>query len=660
MVSGRIRLRPLKTPWLRLKFPQWPALHCGSKGRRTIYEFGEFRLDDKRRVLQSRTAGQPLQVTGRVFDTLLYFIERPGELLDKRGLMQALWPNVVVEEANLTQTIHTLRRVLGERPDEHRYIVTVPGRGYRFVADVRTVAPADPEPAREQAEPPTHSHRVKPYAIAALSLAMVGVLLYFLLRSPDGPRPIPPVSGAPSIAVLAFADMSPEKNQEHFADGLSEEILNLLAQSSALRVIARTSSFSFKGQTVDIATIAARLNVTHVLEGSVRKSGERIRITAQLVDGATSEHLWSETYDRDTGDVFNVQTDIAAAVANALHVTLNIGSGNGETANAQAYESYLHGRHLLNRRGTADIERAREYFEHAVRLDPNYARAWAWVAGTIVMSEDANRNVPADLRQDLRHAVERAVALGPNLVEAHVRAYQYYALSGNAAAADEHYDRALALNPNDPWVRAALMPSVAEGGLSEMIELQRRMVAQDPLSAVSRGNLGVFLMAAGQWEEAKAEYRKALELSPASPKLHRDVAKILILQGRFDEALAVAAELPEGPLRDQCLALVHQANGQQGAADAALARLIAVGEQPGTDAEFKINIAEVYAYRGNRDEAFKWLTRMNQQTRVENALVPGWWSRQELSVSPFLKPLESDARWQPLLADGLRASARPS
>jgi Flp pilus assembly protein TadD len=167
-------------------------------------------------------------------------------------------------------------------------------------------------------------------------------------------------------------------------------------------------------------------------------------------------------------------------------------------------------------------------------------------------------------------------------------------------------------------------------------------------------------MAAGQWEEAKTEYRKALELSPASPKLHRDVTKILILQGRFDEAFAAAGELPEGPLRDQCLALAHHANGQSAAADAALARLVEVGEQPGTDAEFKINIAEVYAYRGNSDEAFKWLTRMNEQTRVENALVPGWWSRQELSLSPFLKPLESDARWHLLLADGLRTSTRPS
>jgi TolB-like protein/Tfp pilus assembly protein PilF len=566
----------------------------------------------------------------------------------------------VVEEGNLTQTIYTLRRLLGEHPDDHRYIVTVPGRGYRFVADVKSVATVEPAMAEAPAESRSRGARSRsfaPYALAVVLLATVGALLYATLRSQaeTGPTAQPV---APSIAVLAFADMSPQKDQEHFADGLSEEILNLLAQSPALRVIARTSSFAFKHQNADIATIADKLNVTHVLEGSVRKSGERIRITAQLVDGATSAHLWSATYDRDATHAFDVQTDIATAVAKALQVTLKVGpgSGEGETTNSLAYESYLHGRHLLSRRGTSDVARAKEYFAQAVRLDPGYARAWAGLAGTIYMTEEPDRNVPADEMQEWRHAVERALALGPNLIEAHVRAYQYYALTGNAAAADEHFKRAATLNPSDPWVLAGLMPSLADGGLSKVIELQRRVVVQDPLSAVARGNLAVFLMAAGQWEEAKAEYAKALELSPASPLLRRDVAKILVLQGRPDEALAAAGQLPEGPLRDQCLALAYQASGQSAAADAALARLIAVGEQHGTDAEFKINIAEVYAYRGKRDEAFKWLARMSEQTRDEHAIEPGWWSRQELPLSPFLKPLNRDPRWQSLLESGLKAS----
>lgn len=240
-----------------------------------IYEFGEFQLDALRRVLLSRPDGRPLPITGKVFDTLLYLVERAGQLLDKRLLMQALWPGIVVEESNLTQTIHTLRRVLGERPEEHRFIVTVPGRGYRFVADVRVGTVVEPAPvaAKETAKETViadnmSTHGPKRLALVTLALAVLGGLLFLFLERPGGP---PEASVAPSIAVLPFVDMSPERNQEYFADGLSEEILNLLAHSTSLRVIARTSSFSFRNPNNDIATIARRLNVTHVLEGSVRK-----------------------------------------------------------------------------------------------------------------------------------------------------------------------------------------------------------------------------------------------------------------------------------------------------------------------------------------------------------------------------------------------------
>ena len=209
--------------------------------------------------------------------------------------------------------------------------------------------------------------------------------------------------------------MSPEGDQEYFSDGLSEEILDLLAQSPALRVIARTSSFSFKGQSADIATIADRLHVTHVLEGSVRKSGDRIRITAQLVDGATSAHVWSETYDREMSDVFAVQTDIAASVAESLQVTLT-GDARprpGETNSTQAFERYLQGRYFFNRRGVSDLERARIYFEQAVQIDPGDARAWAGLAGVYYVARDANQPMPAGDWEKWHEAVERADSARP-------------------------------------------------------------------------------------------------------------------------------------------------------------------------------------------------------------------------------------------------------
>ena len=425
-----------------------------------IYQFADFRLDAQRRVLSSRTDGLPLQVTGKVFDTLLYLVEHAGQLLDKQTLLAALWPNVVVEESNLTQTIHTLRRVLGERPGEHRFIVTVPGRGYRFVADV-TLEASDNAAQAVAAEPKVEARSAWPRAriwvasLAAASVILAGLSFFLMRASAEAPRNASIVKPAPAVAVLPFVDMSEAQNQAYFADGLSEEILNLLAQSDAMRVIARTSSFSFKARPeLDIATIADRLDVTHVLEGSVRKSGEHIRITAQLVDGATSAHLWSQTYDRDVTDIFSVQDDIAAAVAAALNATLSDGGQpqRADTTDAQAFERYLHGRYFFNRGGESDVARAREYFEQALQGDPNYARAWAGLAGTYHASLSSGQAAAKDEQRAWLASIERALSLGPGLAEAHVRAAQYYWWLGDWETSEEHCKLAIALNPSDSLV----------------------------------------------------------------------------------------------------------------------------------------------------------------------------------------------------------------
>lgn len=600
-----------------------------------IYEFGEFRLDALRRVLSSRVDGEPLQVTGKIFDTLLYFVERSGQLLDKRTLLEALWPNVVVEESNLTQTIHTLRRVLGERPDEHRFIVTVPGRGYRFVADVTTTTLEEPQ------QPP---RRKLLAAVAAVAVVLAGVSFWLLQGSGQQQRNASTNPPALSIAVLPFVDISEAQDQAYFAEGLSEEILNLLAQSTTLRVTARTSSFSFKGRNVDIPTIADTLNTTHVLEGSVRKSGDRVRITAQLVDGASSVHLWSRTYDRDLTDVFGVQDEIAAAVAESLQVTLT-GSAPpsiGQTKNAIAFERYLQGKYFFNRRGEADIPRAKEYFEQALQLDPGYARAWAGLAGVYQLARQ--QGLPGALPA-WREAVEQALALGPNLADSHVRAAQYYWWLGDRTTSNAHCERAIALNPSDPLVLgSAAGRAFARGHWSESIALQRRAVAVDPLSAIGRSNLGVFLMTLGEWEEAVTELEKARELSPTLNRIDSDIARVQILRQRFDEALATVERIPAGPERDQCIALAYRAPGQQAAADAALARLVAKARGSERDPTVDVAVAEVYAFRGDEDEALKWVTRALQQRTGRN------WIREDVMQSPFLRALHADARWQTLLA----------
>lgn len=609
-----------------------------------IYELGDFELDALRRVLVSRADGQQVAVTGRVLEALVYLVERPGQLVEKRALIEALWPHVVVEEGSLTQTIHALRRVLGERPGEHSYIATVPGRGYRFVAEV-SVRPVQ---AKSEAAPSRWSKTL--LLGTALSLAVLTVMV-LLLRGRAQPAEEMAVRVPPSIAVLPFVDMSTEQDQEHFAEGLSEEILNLLAHSDTLKVIARTSSFSFKGQNADVQTIAQRLAVTHVLEGSVRKSGERVRITAQLIDGATSAHVWSETYDRDIKDVFGVQREIAAAVADAMHVTLRADGSprRAETSSPQAYENYLQGRHLFNRRSGSDLLNAKKHFEEAVRIDPGFARAWAALAGVYFVARYEAPELDAPSRW--RQAAERAVALAPDLAEANMRAAQYYWLAGDSDRAHMLIARAIAIDPADPLViGASLSRAIEQGRIEDAVDLQRRMAAADPLSASNRGNLGALLSMTGDLDEARVELERALELRPAAENTTEDIAHVLILQRRTDEALKVIQQLPAGYRRDLCLALVYFVGGDVAEGDAMLARLLALGATSDVHSRVPVDIAAVYAIKNEPDQAFKWLELARRHLQSKDMAIAGKELKWNLQLSPFLKPLHADPRWNELLA----------
>ena len=624
------------------------------------YEFGDFRLDTHRRVLSSRTDGLPLQVTGKVFDTLVYLVEHAGQLLDKQTLLAALWPNVVVEESNLTQTIHTLRRVLGERPGEHRFIVTVPGRGYRFVADVRVTPSQDTAQAvapEQKVEERSVWHR-KGVFVAALTavVAILAGLSFFVTRPPaETQRVAPSVSPSPAVAVLPFVDMSEEQNQAYFADGLSEEILNLLAQSAAMRVIARTSSFSFKDRPeLDIATIARKLDATHVLEGSVRKFGEHVRITAQLVDGATSAHLWSRTYDREVTDIFSVQDDIAAAVAAALNATLNAGDQpqRAETTSADAFERYLHGRYFFNRGGESDVMRARDYFEQALQGDPNYARAWAGLAGTYNATLGSGRAETQGAQREWLESIERGLSLGPQLAEAHVRAAQYYWWLGDYATSEQHCKLAIALNPSDSLVLSvSALKAIAIGHRHEALSLQRRAVAVDPLSAAGHANLGYYLAAVSELEAAEKELKHARELSPMLPSIDLGIAKVLVLRQRFDEALSIFTQMSPGPLRDQGLALALYESGKAHAADEALARLKASAEQPNASPQMKIYVAEVQALRGNTEQALAWLEAALGPASGRSASATMADATYLVHRSPYFIQLRTHPRWLSLLPD---------
>jgi TolB-like protein/DNA-binding winged helix-turn-helix (wHTH) protein len=366
-----------------------------------VYVFEEFRLDSQRRILLGAD-GKPIALTPRLFDTLLYFVERAGQLLTKAQIMEAIWPRVVVEEHNLNKTVSELRRLLGEKPGEHKFIVTKPGHGYRFVADVSIELRApDARLADREGATETIDHRAKrpkrtvavvaskasliATGSAATALALVGILAYVRDGTPPAERiqePAAPVAQN-SVAVLPFVDNSAAGDQTWLADGLSEQVLNSLARLPELKVTARTSSFQFRDEARDIREIAEGLGVANLLEGSVQSAGGQLRVTAQLIRAADGFQLWSNDYDGTVSDLFAFQRDVAERVAVALDVVLDeprraamFASG---TQDVEAFREYQEGWRIYRVAHLGETQQtlwdANRYFERAMELDPRFALA---------------------------------------------------------------------------------------------------------------------------------------------------------------------------------------------------------------------------------------------------------------------------------------------
>jgi TolB-like protein/DNA-binding winged helix-turn-helix (wHTH) protein/Tfp pilus assembly protein PilF len=581
-----------------------------------------------------RLQEQPLQI-------LEELLAHPGQVVTREHLIAVLWPKRIVDyDTALNAAMRRLRTALGDEAETPRYIETIPRHGYRFMGTVLCVqAPEVPEADAAPSSVKPSTSRFKPVwvAVAAIAiLASLGAIAWSLRhQAPSVGRPAAPQRAVPSIVVLPFVDLSAQQDQQYFSDGLTEELISQLAAELPLRVIARTSSFSFKGENPDIATVAEKLGVSHVLEGSVRKSGNRIRITAQLIDASTSGHIWSKNYDREFDDVLNVQDEIAKAVATALQVALSDARRTSAPPNdVRVYENLFRARFFFQRRAPGDLDRARANFEGAIALDPDFAPAWAGLAGVHWISMATGDVSVEEGREKVREAAERALQLDPNLAEAHLRMANYLAISGDERAADEHRRKAMAAEPHNPLVISFAASAAAEDDrFDEAIELQRHALDADPLSAFRRESLAGLLYLAGRFDEATAEWLKVRELSPA--QLSADYGLALIQTGRLNEALAFIDTLPAGETRTQGLALVYHAMGRRAEADAALKELIAT-------AAARFLIAEVCAYRGDTEAAFKWLAADDQDApRRKGFATPHWVKRN----SPFLEPLHSDERW---------------
>jgi TolB-like protein/Tfp pilus assembly protein PilF/predicted Ser/Thr protein kinase len=474
----------------------------------------------------------------------------------------------------------------------------------------------------------------------ALVLAVAAGVWFAREAKRAGPQAEAPGTAATaSIAVLPFVNMSGEQENEYFSDGLSEELLNVLAKIPELRVAARTSSFQFKGKAGDIASIGKQLNVGAILEGSVRKAGSHVRITAQLVKVADGFHLWSETYDRELTDIFAVQDDIARSVSSALKVRL-LGEDAPSAAaggNAEAYNLYLQGKYFLDRRSRGDVEKAISYYEQALKLDPGYARAWVGLARAHSRQADWGY-VPVDEGyRKAREEVEKALDIDASLAEAHAaRGKIRRANDWDWSGADAASKRALELEPgNATVVREAAVLAGTLGRFEEATRFARRSIELDPLSVAAHHGLSMIAFYAGRLDEAEATSRKALELNPEYSSAHMLLGRVYLGRSKPEAALEEMQREKDPSWRRYGLALAYHALGQRKEADAALGELL---ERDKEVAAYQI--AEVYAFRGEVNEAFAWLERAYAQRDSGLSQMKG---------DPLLKSLEADPRYTPFL-----------
>ena len=465
------------------------------------------------------------------------------------------------------------------------------------------------------------------------------------------PVPVPavqsivPQSTVPekSIAVLPFVDMSEKKDQEYFSDGLSEELIDHLAHSADLKVIARTSSFQFKGKNEDVRTIAEKLGVANLLEGSVRTSGHAVRITAQLIRASDGTHLWSQSYDRQMSDIFKVQNEIASTVVEALKATMTGGTADsaGKEHNIEAYNLLLKGNFFYERNHPGDFELAIEQFKHALQLDPNYALAWAKLARVYVWQGLSPKYSRSECESKARDALQRALAIDPNLAVAHRWLGRIHLNYGwDWQAAKRELERAIALDPAGLEGDLAhddllIMTAFTTGRFDDDIRQLYLDESRNPLDTSNLYALGWNLYFAGRLEESAAVLQRLLELDPAYDGAHAETARTLLLMGKSADALAAAEKESEEVNRLPILALIYWAMDRRSDADIALRKL------EGKFADVSAyDVAVAHAYRGETDAALTWLERAYGQR--DGGMV-------FLKMDPLLRNLHGDPRYQVLL-----------
>ena len=623
--------------------------------------FHAFRLDTANQCLwrgQERVSIPP-----KPYDMLRYLVQNPGRLVTHDELLEKLWPETYVNPELIRKYILDIRKVLGDRPDKPEFIETVTKRGYRFIAPVTDESAAESpdsstpqenerktteekaEPDGPRSEQKSASRKPMPLKAAITALLAVAVTTAIAGHYRSSRKGLSASSlNNTSIAVLPFADLSPGKDQEYFSDGLSEQLINDLAKVSGLKVVGRSSAFQFRGKNEDLREVGKKLGVSNVLEGSVYRDRNHVRITAELVKADDGFQLWSQTYDREMKDIFAVQDEIARATTEALQLKL-LGS-NGQpvpstfrSANPEAYQAYLQGQYFAARGlNKGDLQKALSFADQTIQLDPKYAPAWAQRARALECLASLALMDNTQGFRAARESVEKAIVLNPSLASPYLTLGMIQIdHDWDWNAADASLKKARTLEPGGAEVfydRAYMARSL--GRIDEAIELYTQATALDPLRADSHLALGYTLYLAGRLGEARDALQRTKELNPQISSLHLTLGKILLAEGHADRALA-EMELETGEWEKfSGEALVYHALGRHQVADAALGKLITTHQN-----DCAYQIAEAYAYRRESDKAFDWLDRAYRQ---RDAGLP------ELKTGPLMSSLRADPRYVKLLA----------
>jgi DNA-binding winged helix-turn-helix (wHTH) protein/TolB-like protein/Flp pilus assembly protein TadD len=632
-----------------------------------IYEFGDFRLNASRRLLTGRD-GRVVPLTPKPFDTLLYLVQHSGTVLDKDELMRAVWPDTVVEENNLSQSISALRRALGEKPGQHRYIVTVPGRGFRFVAAVSMSGGDDsknkPEAASSSAASstvaatqtarPTFASRRRLQIIAvvlllAVVLSLAGFLFWHARIRSTGVSPSSPSTTLiKTIAVLPFKPLVPNEQDQALEMGMADTLIAKLSNSSEIIVRPISAVRGYGGLDQDPQSAGRALNVDAVLDGSIHRQADRIRVTARLLNVLSGKQIWSGQFDEKMTDIFTVQDSISERVTAALALKLT-GAEQArlkrrDTENIDAYQLCLRGRYFLSKRRPEALKQALEYFQQAIALDANYALAYANLADTygFLSNAEYGETPPKEVIPKAKVAAQRAIAIDDTLAEAHAALGRTLGFERDWEGAGRELRRAIQLDPNNAdGLRYYSVYLARMGNLDEAVAEARRAWQIEPGAAGRMMVLGWIHYYRREYDQAIEQCQQALDIDQNFYSARLKLGMAYVQKGMFDQAITELQKSVEQSGRNaRHLAFLGYAYALSGRRDQAKQVLTELENRSAQNPFCFYGIGLIHLGLGDKQSALDWLEKADQE-RDDWLLF--------LKIEPAMDTLRTEPRFRELM-----------